>query len=74
MALGANATSVVLAHNHPSGLAIPSGDDVQTTKRVAMALRAVDIELADHIVVADEDFVSLVDSKLYSPHTEYALI
>ena len=74
MALGANATSVVLAHNHPSGLAIPSGDDVQTTKRLAVALRAVEIELADHIVVADGDFVSMADSKLYSPDTEYALI
>lgn len=74
MALGANATSVVLAHNHPSGLAIPSGDDVQTTKRLAVALRAVEIELADHIVVADGEFVSMVESELYSPNTEYALI
>lgn len=66
-ALGANATSVILAHNHPSGFALPSGEDVQTTRRVAMALDAVEIELVDHIVVADDDFVSLAQSGLYSP-------
>lgn len=61
-ALGAGATTVVLAHNHPSGLALPSGEDVQTTRRVAAALSTVEIGLADHIVVADDDFVSLVQS------------
>ena len=66
-ALGANATSVILAHNHPSGFALPSGEDVQTTKRVAVALDAVEIQLVDHIVVADDDFVSLAQSGLYSP-------
>lgn len=66
-ALGVNATSVVLAHNHPSGLALPSGEDVQTTRRVAMALDAVEIGLVDHLIVADDDFVSLAQSGLYSP-------
>ena len=61
-ALGANATSVVLAHNHPSGMALPSAEDIQTTRRVAAALNTVDILLADHIVVADDDFVSMVQS------------
>ena len=61
-ALGINATTVVLAHNHPSGIAIPSGEDVQTTRRIAAALSAVDIHLADHIVVADSDYVSMVQS------------
>ena len=66
-ALGVNATSVILAHNHPSGFALPSGEDVQTTRRVALALDAVEIGLVDHIVVADDDFVSLAQSGLYSP-------
>ena len=61
-ALAVNATTVVLAHNHPSGIAIPSPDDIQTTRRIAMALSAVGIHLADHIVVADEDYVSMVQS------------
>ena len=65
LALKENATSVILAHNHPSGLAIPSGEDVQTTRRVALALDAVEIGLVDHIIVADNDWVSLVQSGLY---------
>ncbi len=67
IALGVNATTVVLAHNHPSGLALPSSEDIQTTRRIALALDAVDITLADHIVVADDDYVSLVQSGYYRP-------
>lgn len=63
----ANATTVVLAHNHPSGLALPSHEDIATTRRVALALDAVEISLADHIVVADDDFVSMVQSGYYRP-------
>ncbi len=66
-ALGANATSVVLAHNHPSGLALPSHEDIMTTRRVAAALDAVEVRLADHIVVADDDFTSLLQSGYYRP-------
>lgn len=65
MALKSNASSVILAHNHPSGLALPSGEDIQTTRRVAAALDAVEIHLTDHIIVADDDFVSLAQSGLY---------
>lgn len=65
IALGANASTVVLAHNHPSGLAVPSADDVQTTYKVAAALEAVDIVLADHVVVCDDDYVSLAQSQYY---------
>ena len=61
-ALSANATSVVLAHNHPSGVALPSADDVQTTCRIAAALSAVEVQLIDHIVVAEGDFISMVQS------------
>ena len=62
LALAANATAVVLAHNHPSGVAVPSLEDVQTTHRIADALRAVEVHLVDHIVVADDDFVSMIMS------------
>ena len=61
-ALAANATTVVLAHNHPSGIAIPSNEDIQTTQRIAAALYAVEIHLADHIVVAEGDYVSMIQS------------
>lgn len=67
MALAANATTVVLAHNHPSGLAIPSADDIQTTQRIAAALETVEIILADHIVVSKDDYVSITQSHYYTP-------
>ena len=70
IALNTNATTVVLAHNHPSGLALPSDDDIQTTLRVAKAMDAVEITLADHIVVADNDFVSMYQSGYYRPGME----
>jgi len=67
MALAANATTVVLAHNHPSGVAIPSADDIQTTQKIASALATVEIILADHIVVSKDDYVSITQSNLYTP-------
>lgn len=73
-ALSANAVSVVLAHNHPSGLAVPSAEDIQTTKRLGRALYAVEIILADHIVVADGDFVSMVQSGKYNPSENYTYL
>ena len=59
-ALALNATAVVLAHNHVSGLAIPSQEDVSTT----YALREI---LVDHLVFSDDDMVSMRDSGYYTP-------
>lgn len=73
-ALAANATSVVLAHNHPSGLAFPSNEDINTTKLVSTALRAVDVILTDHLVFADHDYVSMTQSGFYDPKASYTLI
>ena len=68
-ALAENAVMVVLAHNHPSGFAIPSDEDVHTTHRLAAALSTVEIVLADHIVVADDDYVSMRESGIYDPRS-----
>ena len=65
IALGAKATTAILAHNHPSGIAVPSDDDVVTTRQIARSLGAVGITLADHIVVAEDDYVSMAQSGLY---------
>jgi len=61
-ALREGASTVVLAHNHPSGIALPSSEDIHTTRRIAAALQAVEINLVDHIVVADDDYVSMAQS------------
>lgn len=63
-ALNMKATSVVLAHNHTSGIAVPSQEDIRTTMSVAHALDLVGVLLADHIVVADGDYVSMAESGL----------
>ena len=49
------ATSVVISHNHPTGTALPSPSDVQTTKRIAALLATLGITLLDHIIVSNED-------------------
>ena len=67
LALSANATTVILAHNHPSGIAIPSEEDIEATERLAVALSAMDIILADHVVVSDKEFVSLAQSGIFDP-------
>ena len=61
-ALLTGASSVVLAHNHPSGVALPSQDDYAATDRAKAALHVVGVALTDHIIVADGDFVSMSDS------------
>lgn len=57
-----SASGVILAHNHPSGIALPSNEDYIMTDKAKAALAAVDVVLMDHIIVADGDFVSMADS------------
>ena len=61
-AILSQASAVVLAHNHPSGLALPSQEDYAATDKVQAALATIGVELADHIIVADGDYVSMNDS------------
>jgi DNA repair protein RadC len=61
-ALSTGASGVILAHNHPSGVALPSREDVAMTLQTRDALRVVEVELVDHVVVADGDFVSMAEN------------
>lgn len=67
MALSSNASIVILGHNHPGGNAMPSREDVMTTLTFAQALRPLGILLLDHVVVADDDCVTMRQSGLYAP-------
>ena len=58
-AILANAAAVILCHSHPSGDATPSSDDVALTRRLAAAGTLLGIEVLDHIIVADQSYVSL---------------
>ena len=58
-ALAANAAAVILAHNHPSGVAEPSSADERITTRIRAALELVDIRLLDHLIIGDGISTSL---------------
>ena len=64
LALAHTASAVLLAHNHVSGLALPSNADLLTTETLARVLREVGVELADHLIFTEDDMVSLKDSGL----------
>ncbi len=53
-ALADNAAAVILAHNHPSGVAEPSQSDLHITQRLSQALELVDIRVLDHLVIGDK--------------------
>ena len=59
LAMERRAARVVLAHNHPSGIAAPSPSDVAMTQNIKSALELFNIELLDHFIVAEESSVSL---------------
>ena len=63
-ALGHNASALVVAHGHPSGVAEPSATDRVLTKRLAEALALVDVRLIDHFVVGDGEVVSFAERGL----------
>lgn len=61
-ALKVRAGSVIIAHNHPDGIALPSREDEVFTRALYNALETVGIRLEDHIIVADEDYISFADT------------
>lgn len=67
VAISEGATAVVLSHNHPSGVAIPSPEDVSTTIQVEQALDTIEVALLDHLIMDDEEFVSLAEAGKYKP-------
>lgn len=58
-ALKYNAVNIVILHNHPSGDATPSKDDIYSTKRLIEAGNLVGISLIDHIIIGDRKYISL---------------
>lgn len=62
LSLRHNAKCAYIAHNHPSGSALPSRSDIEATKLIYETLLNVGVMLADHFIVTDEDYISLRDS------------
>lgn len=65
LALKFNAVGAVLAHNHPSGLAIPSSNDLSSTEKIRSSLKMIGVELLDHYILSDGECVSMRESGLF---------
>ncbi|MBR9923277.1 MAG: JAB domain-containing protein [Bacteroidetes bacterium] len=66
VALKANACSIILAHNHPSGNLRPSEADKTLTKKIVEAGKLVDINVLDHLIITREAYCSLADEGMIS--------
>jgi len=64
-AMSASAASVIFVHNHPSGDPEPSEDDIKLTKRLAQAGEIVGIDVLDHVIVCDKNYLSLKSKGLF---------
>lgn len=63
-AMSLRASAVILAHNHVSGIAVPSQEDCSTTRYLKQVLEPIGIDLLDHVVFCDDDMVSMKDSMI----------
>lgn len=64
LALNKNANSVIVSHNHPGGSLSASSQDISLTNKINTALKTVNIKLVDHIIVAEDKYISLAQSAL----------
>ena len=67
LALLGNASTVVIAHNHPSGETHPSSADIRLTGRICQALELHDLKLDDHLIITREEFYSFAQNGLIHP-------
>ena len=63
-ALSANASSIILIHNHPSGDSSPSTEDISSTKQILEAMKLIGITLIDHIIIGDNVYTSFKREKI----------
>jgi DNA repair protein RadC len=64
-ALQYQASGIMLVHNHPSGNLKPSQSDIELTKRLASAGRLLEIQVLDHLIIADSGYLSFADESLF---------
>lgn len=63
VALKSAASAIALVHNHPSGKLVPSGADIEITKKLREACKIVDIQLLDHLIISNIGYYSFADSE-----------
>jgi len=59
-----NAAALILAHNHPSGVAEPSDADIAITKKLSEALSHIDVRVLDHLIIGAHEQTSLAERGL----------
>jgi len=64
VAIENNSANIILIHNHPSGNCEPSNEDIKTTKKLVEAGKLLDIEVFDHIIIADNNYLSFVEQQM----------
>lgn len=69
--LSSNATSVILAHNHPGGLLIPSEEDRFVTEQLRTLLEGIGVILIDHIIVSGKDYLSIMQTACNGMYKRY---
>ncbi len=65
MAMKYNAVYIIMCHNHPSGVALPSEQDCIATRTAQALLKPMDTRIVDHIILGGDDYVSMADSQRY---------
>lgn len=64
LAMRYNACNAAVAHNHPSGIALPSRADIRATEEMVSTLSVIGVYLIDHFIIADNEYISLRESQL----------
>ncbi len=64
-AIKANASSLILAHNHPSGNLSASEADIHITRKIQEAGKVLDITLLDHMIMTEDSYLSMADDNLF---------
>lgn len=59
-----NTSSVIIFHNHPNGLLLPSADDIRSFKKLNTVLKSMNVNFLDNLIVSDGEYLSFKDNKL----------
>lgn len=64
--INSNATTAIISHNHPNGIAVPSKNDYETTSYISKVFKSIDVVLVDHIIISGSDYFAMSQNIKYS--------
>ena len=64
LALYKTISSIIISHNHPNGLLLPSADDIRSFKKLNTVLKSMNVDFLDNLIVSDGEYLSFKKSKL----------